>query len=364
MIAVLLAALALLMSDARSTPVGSMTLVGASAVFSQADEKQATQKPVAAAFVRIAPAVVNERLIGWLAQSQVEKSVAEKALQLWADQSQSSAMTAEETLDRLVESFALADDNLRKLMDSCRTGAERPELNFEGPRNEPFFRQHVQLWYGRWLAQHRYYDESLAMLDSLSPEKVIDPAGLLFYRASSRLRLLRAADAADDLTLLLNNTLDVPPRFRLVAGMMLQEAKPADGLPRVAQLMSDVQRRLDLGKSGAPVQKREEEVIAALDKLLKNLEEQQQQQQSSGQSDGQGQTEQGIQNTTPASQSMIKGAAGKGDAERRELTENGAWGMLDKQQETQAKELIRQQFPPNFLDAISRYTRRIAEQKK
>ena len=74
--------------------------------------------------------------------------------------------------------------------------------------------------------------------------------------------------------------------------------------------------------------------------------------------------QQGLENTTPASQSMIKGAAGKGDAERRELTENGAWGMLDKQQETQAKELIRQQFPPNFLDAISRYTRRIAEQKK
>ncbi|MEI7700163.1 MAG: hypothetical protein WCK86_10220 [Planctomycetia bacterium] len=364
MIAVL-AALALLISDARSAPVGSMTMVRASAVFSQADEKQAAQRPVASAFVRTAPAVVNERLIGWLAKSQVERSVAEKALQLWSDQTQVSAMTAEETLDRLVESFALADDNLRKLMGSCRTGAERPELNFEGPRNEPFFRQHVQLWYGRWLAQHRYYDESLAMLDSLSPDKVIDPAGLLFYRASSRLRLLRASDAADDLTLLLNNTLDVPPRFRLVAGMMLQEAKPAEGLPRVAQLMSDVQRRLDLGKSGEPVQKREEEVIAALDKLLKNLEEQQQQQQqSSGQSDGQGQMEQGIQNTSPASQSMIKGAAGKGDAERRELTENGAWGMLDKQQETQAKELIRQQFPPNFLDAISRYTRRIAEQKK
>jgi hypothetical protein len=335
-------------------------------LFSQSDEKPVAQKPVAAAFVRIAPTVVNERLVGWLAQSQVERSVAEKSLQLWSDQSQISAMTAEETLDRLVESFALADESLRKLIDSCRTGAPRPELNFEGARNEPFFRQHVQLWYGRWLTQHRFYDESLAMMDSLSPEQVIDPAGLLFYRASSRLRLLRASDAADDLTLLLKNTLDVPPRFRLVAGMMLQEAKPADGLPHVAQLMSDVQRRLDLGKSGAPVQKREEEVIAALDQLLKNLEEQQQQQQQqgSGQSGGQGQMEQGIQNTSPASQSMIKGAAGKGDAERRELTENGAWGMLDKQQETQAKELIRQQFPPNFLDAISRYTRRIAEQKK
>jgi hypothetical protein len=38
--------------------------------------------------------------------------------------------------------------------------------------------------------------------------------------------------------------------------------------------------------------------------------------------------------------------------------------MLDKQQEVQARELIRQQFPPNFLDAISRYTQKLAEQKK
>ena len=145
---------------------------------------------------------------------------------------------------------------------------------------------------------------------------------------------------------------------------MLQESRPADGLPRVAQLMSDVQRRLDLGTSGEPVQKREDEVIAALDKLLKDLEQQQQQQQQSGGGEGQSQPGQEMQNSQPAEQSSIKGSAGKGDAERKELTENGAWGMLDKQQEIQARELIRQQFPPNFLDAISRYTRRLAEQKK
>jgi hypothetical protein len=61
---------------------------------------------------------------------------------------------------------------------------------------------------------------------------------------------------------------------------------------------------------------------------------------------------------------MIKGSTGEGEADSRELTKNGAWGMLDERQETQARELIRQQFPPNFLDAISRYTRKIAEQKE
>jgi hypothetical protein len=110
------------------------------------------------------------------------------------------------------------------------------------------------------------------------------------------------------------------------------------------------------------VQKREEEVIAALDKLLEEMEKQQQQQQQSGEGgSGQQQNQPGQQG---AAQSTIKGSTGDGEADRKELAENGNWGMLDKQAEAQARELIRQQFPPNFLDAISRYTRKVAEQKK
>ena len=145
--------------------------------------------------------------------------------------------------------------------------------------------------------------------------------------------------------------------------MMKEEAKVAtEGLPQVARLMFDVQRRLDLGYSDDPVQKRQGEVIAALDKLLEEMEKQEQKQQQQG--DGQGQGRQNQPGAQGATQSTIKGATAEGDADRKDLTENGSWGMLDKQAETKARELIRQQFPPNFLDAISRYTRRIAEQKK
>ena len=147
--------------------------------------------------------------------------------------------------------------------------------------------------------------------------------------------------------------------------MMQEEAKVAsEGLPQVARLMSDVQRRLDLGNADDPVQKREDEVIAALDKLLEEMEKQKQKQKQQQQGDGQGQGQQSQPSQQGAAQSRIKGSAADGDADRKDLTENGSWGMLDKQAETKARELIRQQFPPNFLDAISRYTRRIAEQKK
>ncbi|MFO0977394.1 MAG: hypothetical protein U0996_13420 [Planctomycetaceae bacterium] len=318
--------------------------------------------PAKAAFVRMSPEQVHENLIAWLAVSKADQAGAAKALQLWADQSVVSAMTAEESLDRLIASLAEVDTAVQQLVDSCRTGGPRPLLTFEGVRSENFYRNHVQLWYARWLTQHRLYDDALTLLEPLKPEEVADPASLFFYRAVCRLRLLKPDQAADDLVLLLNNTTDVPARFRAVAEMMREEAGiPADGLPQIARLMSDVQRRLDLGKSDDPVQKREEEVIAALDKLLKDMEQQQQQQQQQQGGGGGGSNQ---PSTQPAGSSGVKGAAGEGDADRKELTENGAWGMLDKQQEAQARELIRQQFPPNFLDAISRYTRRIAEQKK
>jgi len=307
---------------------------------------------------------VQARLLQWMASAKVDEPTARQVSALWRDRTELESLTAEETLDRIVDSLAIADESARKVVEACRSGSAFLPPNFEGVRSEAFYRDHVQLYYARWLTQHRFYDEAITMLEGLAPESVADPASLFFYRAICRLRLLKSSEASDDLALLLNNTFDVPSRFRTVAELMQAEAgNNSSGLPEVARLMSDVQRRLDLGNSNDPVQKREEEVIAALDKLLKQMEDQQkqQQQQQSGQGGGQQQNQPGQQGIA---QSTIKGSSAEGKADRKDLTENGNWGMLDKQAEAQAKELIRQQFPPNFLDAISRYTKRIAEQKK
>jgi hypothetical protein len=307
---------------------------------------------------------VQARLLQWMASAKVDEPTARQVSALWRDRTELESLTAEETLDRIVDSLAIADESARKVVEACRSGSAFLPPNFEGVRSEAFYRDHVQLYYARWLTQHRFYDEAITMLEGLAPESVADPASLFFYRAICRLQLLKSSEASDDLALLLNNTLDVPSRFRTVAELMQAEAGDnSSGLPEVARLMSDVQRRLDLGNSNDPVQKREEEVIAALDKLLKQMEDQQkqQQQQQSGQGGGQQQNQPGQQGIA---QSTIKGSSAEGKADRKDLTENGNWGMLDKQAEAQAKELIRQQFPPNFLDAISRYTKRIAEQKK
>jgi hypothetical protein len=336
--------------------------VNASVLTLTADDTSANDITSAAAFGRMPIERLKAQIQNWLALSRTSEETSKAVMDLWADRVQVEELTAEQTLDRLVDSFAMADKSVQQLVESCRTTGTRKSLEFEGARADAFFRDQVTLYHARWLTQHRFYDEAIVMLETLDPEAVVDPASLFFYRAVCRLRLLRPAEAGDDISLLLNNTLDVPSRFRAIAEMMKEEVSVAtEGLPQVARLMSDVQRRLDLGNSDDPVQKREDEVVAALDKLLDEMEKQKQQQQSSD-AEGQGKPNQPGQQG--AAQSAIKGSAADGEADRKNLTENGSWGMLDKQAETKARELIRQQFPSNFLDAISRYTRRIAEQKK
>jgi len=325
-----------------------------------ADEKRA----VSEAIVRLSVERVGEQLLVWLRESGVDAVKAESAAAVWRRGAEASDLSAEETLDLLLASLSEADAETAALVRACHAGRPPATEHYTGARQEPFYRDNVRVWHARMLAQQRYYDEASVLLTDISVEGLVDPAALLFYRGVSRLKLLQKSAAADDLALLMNHTADVPARFRAVAEQMLAEtARPSGPLGEVPQLMSDVQRRLDLGAADEPVQKREDQIVAALDKLLKELEDQQkQQQQQQQQQQGQGGNAQQPQQS--GGQAQVRGAAGAGEAERKELNENGAWGMLDKEREAQAKELIRQQFPPNFLDAISRYTRKIAEQKK
>ena len=176
---------------------------------------------------------------------------------------------------------------------------------------------------------------------------------------------MRRTEAVDSLSLLLNNTLDVPERFLVIAEMLQQELadQKEGGLGKVSQLMQDVERRLELEQSGKETQDQEIAIIVALDKLLEDMEkEQKKKNSSSGGGDG---TPNGSQQTQGADRSMIKGGnSATGEADRKKLTENGKWGMMNQQTEAKARELIRQKLPANFLDQIRQYTKKIAEQNR
>jgi hypothetical protein len=326
--------------------------------------KNAPQQPRLAplAFAPMPADTVQSQLLNWLARAKTDAATAEQVAALWADREALTKASAEELLDRVVDSLALADPGTRRFRDACRSAEAVESPVFDGLRSDDFYQQCVRLYHARWLTQHRFFDEALSLFEALNPENSIDPAGLFFYRAVCQQRLLQPEAARESLSLLLHNTVDVPDRFRAVAVIMQQELadQEAAGLEEVARVMSDVQRRLDLGRSDEKVQEQEGEVIALLDKLLEDLQQQQQQQQNSGGAGSGGQNQPGQQG---AAESGIKGSAADGEADRRKLAETGAWGMLDKQSETQARELIRQKFPSNYLDAISRYTKKIAERK-
>lgn len=269
--------------------------------------------------------------------------------------------TGEYLLDCVIDCLATADARIQTFTESLQKSEdpELPILQYES--GSQFLDECVQLYRARWLTQHRYYDEALEILAALTPEKCIDPASLFFYRAVCQQALNQNNAAQDSLTLLLESTVGTASRFRTLAEMMRSASGPAEpeGLPAAAQVMADVRRRLELGRSGKKVQQQEEQVIAILDKLLQGMEKHDQQNKPGEGGDGNGQGG----SATPAGSSGISGSTAKGEADRKELKESGSWGMLDQKTEARARDLIRQQFPSNYLDAISRYTRKIAEQK-
>jgi len=306
---------------------------------------------------------VRTKLLQWVARAGAAEKVRDDMLVNWADDTQLVQLSDEDLLDRLVVSFAVADPSTQRLLESSWSTGPLEEVVYDGIRDLNFYRNQLELYRARWMTQHRLFDEALQIYDRLSPDNVIDPAGLFFYRAVCQSELLQRDAALDSLSLLLNHTLEVPSRFRMVATILQKElgGQKDDDLGHVSRLMADAGRQLDLGRSGERVQQRQAQVIDAIDRLLEEAENQSKQKQGQGKQGEGGQGQPSPSN--PAQKSGIHGWAGKGEADRREVKETGGWGMLDRREEAKARELIRQQFPANYLDIISEYNRRIAEQK-
>jgi len=324
----------------------------------------AQQDAARVTFAKMPADQVRTELLQWLATSGAEQPILERVIALWADDAALAVLSGEQVLDLVVTSFAETDSAAQRLLQESNGAGPVEGVIFDGIRATPLFQNQLQLFRARWLTQHRYYDEALPLLSELLPENVVDPAGLLFYRAVCQSQLLQQQQALDSLSLLLNNTLDVPARLRIVAEVMRQElaGQSEDGMNQISLLMKDVERRLDLGRSGENTQKQEDAIIAELDKLLEEMDKKNKQQGGSG--GGGGDSSQNPSGSQGADRSQIKGSTGKGDADHKELEEGGKWGLLNARAEAKARELIRQKFPSNFLDQIGRYTKKLAEQKK
>ena len=113
-------------------------------------------------------------------------------------------------------------------------------------------RNNMRLYYARWLVQAGYYDEAIAWTDGLKTDDVVAPATLLFYRAAALHQVVEPDQANAAVVRLLERPDDVPRRYLKLALLMQQDLAGLEdeSLDHIARRMSDIRRRLALGRAG------------------------------------------------------------------------------------------------------------------
>lgn len=303
---------------------------------------------------------VKNRILACLNELNVTEAQREQVVASWMGIDEN--VPPDRLLELVVQSFALVDPDVLKLLQDCNTPSaslSAPNINALKPsvRNS-FFLANLNLFYGRCLAERRLFDEAWEVLKSIDVQEVVDPSSLFFFRAvaaQGMLELKPALEAIDDL---LTNTERVPVRYSATATLMQADLQGLQekSLGELARLMSDSERRLDLGRAGEKVQGVQERIIANLDEIIKKVE----QQQGGGGGGGGGQ---GGQNNNPggaADDSQVKGQEAPGEVDKKRFDNKGSWGNLPEKDLTKAKNDLNKNFPSNYEQAIEKYTKKLA----
>lgn len=298
----------------------------------------------------------------WLAFKGLSQSPAVDAVEpFWQFESKPNS---EELFDALMQTFYLADDDVRKLVDQCRDLRYHPEVlqlaapTSERSASEPLLGNNVKYFLARHLSMLSAYNEAVELFQQIDTNYVVDPAGCLFYRSVCEHHLLLREDGAESLDALLNRTESVPVRYEKLGELMLQDLQGVKekSLGEVARQMRDVQRRLNLNRTDEDVQVVENKIVETLSDLIKQLEDQQQQQQqqSSGGS-GSSAPQQG------AKDSYLGGVKGEGLTDKKDTGHKDNWGDLPPKAREAAKNMLDRQFPAHYRQAVEEYLKKLAD---
>jgi len=321
----------------------------------------AAETSPAEVFAAPAADVVRQRLNDWLAQrDDVAPELRAKIDRLWE---QSATDRAADRLELVVASFGLADADVQTLIDACQFPAPElipPEASLLDREGLPgFYVENVRLYFGSYLAQRQLYEEALSALNKVDVSQTIDPAACLFYKAVCEHHLLQKKEGLLTLEQLLERTENVPDRYKTVAQLMKYdlEGLKDKSLDEISRKMRDVERRLDLGRSGQKVQKVEDEIIAGLDEIIKKIE----QQQGGGGGGGEGEGGKSNSAESPANDSSVKGDIAPGEVDPKKFKKDGNWGGLDDKMRRRVKHLIGRDFPSHYRRAVEEYFRNTAK---
>lgn len=303
---------------------------------------------------------IRQELQNWAEAHDVPAPERTRLLAEW-DTNTSASQSASALLERALTIWSGMNPAVSPVLEACRELERADAASLAGlvsrVPDSDFLSANLRAYIGRSLAELRLYDEALAALNSVPPELAIDPASLLFYRAVAAQGILETPTALSSLNLLLDRTEQVPTRYATVAELMrleLDDLQP-QSLPEVARLMSDSERRLDLGRAGEQVQGVQERIVATLDELIKKIEAQ----QGGGGGGGSGASNSN-QSSSGADDSRVKGATAPGETDSKKFGKEGTWGDLPEKQQAEAKNLINREFPSHYRQAIETYFKKLA----
>lgn len=299
------------------------------------------------------------RSLDWAASRDItDKALIESVGKLWA--ASAEPLVAEEIHARVVQTAATIDPTVRDVLGKCQFGTVgAPDIELlKSDKLDAFMIQNLKAFVAKFMAQAGYFDEGQQLAATIDIGQLVDPATFLFFKAVCEHRLLMKKEGLATLKQLRQQTSNVPTRYATLAELMETdlEALEEKSLNEVSRLMSDAERRLNLGRGGERVQKVEEDIVARLDEIIKKLEAQQ------GGGGGGGGNGGGNQNQSggPAGDSRVKGQTAPGEVDKKDIGNKAGWGALPPKEQAKAKNIIDRELPPHYRNAIEQYLKKLA----
>jgi hypothetical protein len=314
---------------------------------------------------------LNSEFSNYLNSSNVASAdISAQAIRSWNDSS--STAKGPQLLEDWVHIMADVNQPLAQWLTQLGSGVEvkksgevRAEFEQMSKDLPTYFQNNLRLFVGRYLTQRHFYDEAIDVMEPLTLEQVVDPSTLLFCRATAYHHLLRRDDCISTIDTLLQREGELVSRYAVLAKLMKADIQPMeqDSLDEIARLMKDVQRRLDLERSGKVVRDQEDSIVEKLDKKIDEIEEQLQQQQQQMQMAQQSKGDQQKQSQgSPMQDSMIAGDSGPGNVDKKDIGKLSGWGDLPPAQRQEALQKMTQDLPSHYREIIEAYFKRLASE--
>jgi hypothetical protein len=209
------------------------------------------------------------------------------------------------------------------------------------------------------LVQARLFDEAKKVLEDLTPENSIDPAGVLITKAvvfhhfsekKEGLAALKEFQAMAEREPVSRRSAELAKLLQFDWEKQAREKE--EDTEKISRQMNDVRRRLGQGRTDDSTQEAEEGVLQSLEKLIERLEQAQRQKQEQGNASG--------RPGTPPEDAGRFALKGPGNADRRDFSQGENWGDLPPKDREEALLKIDKEFPPHYREIIEQYFREMA----